>query len=163
MFPRLSHPTGRKFCDINPRQMSRFLPSSTSTPALEHLCASDFCCAEKVGGHGPSQLPHERDRPLALVRHVVDWTQEGVRHGRPVLFLPGPHEQQDLPAQFAMLDVSLACRRLLARERLRLPVEQRGGDGVILVERGWRVGEYAGSAYSQLPMTAGMNCPRLAS
>ena len=71
---------------------------------------------------------------------VFAWAEKVIRCRQPRGNLLGlTHEQQWRVAQFTVTNVALACRRLLGRVALRLPMKRIVRDEVILVHRGGRV------------------------
>ena len=98
-----------------------------------------FASRKNPAGIGSPQLPHKADWPISFVRHVVRRPEKRVRHRPAVLLLPRPDKQQDVAASLSVMDVALPGWRRLRSAGLRLPVEQRRRDRVVLVERGRRV------------------------
>ena len=71
--------------------------------------------------------------------HIVGRPQESIRCRTGQIIFELPHKQQNLRAQFPMVDITLPFGRVWSCCTLALPMEQHLVDGVVLVHRGGRI------------------------
>lgn len=80
------------------------------------------------------QPPHDRHRTFTGVADVRGRPEEGERlRAAPGVLVRWPDEEHDVAAASGVVDVALPRVALFAGDRLRFPVEEVGGDGVVAV------------------------------
>lgn len=85
------------------------------------------------------QFPDDAHGSAALVADVIGGSKKGVWGRAAGVLFVFAHEQKDMAAFFAVMDIPLTGCRLGACGALTLPMEQAGTDGKVIIERGWRI------------------------
>ena len=116
----------------------RLAPADSRAPVVWRIEAGSFQLRDRgrerrveLRRQAVLELPHERDRAVALVAHVRRRAEAPERAvGR-----AQPGEQHDVRPVLALPDVPLARRAVGGGRGLALPVDQLGADRVVAVAR----------------------------